>query len=193
MRDLVSEIAPERRPANLLPFDYHHEKTALTRMAYWLMESGWEEVKLSVPPKHAFFSDPLGGLDPTVMDDAFVQRFNGDDWQFRYNFYHDRSGNFDLVARKGDETLILEGKGRSASNRRGAVAQMIGSLVLVRRPNDGSVRHGILIPDGPAWDSTLRNTGGLDWIELYRIGAAPPGEIEVDTWTRYLAEEPAPA
>ena len=148
---------------------------------------------LSVRPDQAFSTDSLLGLDPIVMDDAFVQRFDSEDWHYRYNFYRDQPGNFDLVARKGDERLILEGKGRSASNRRGAVAQMVGSLTLIRRPDLDSIRYAVLLPDDPGWDAALRNTGGLDWIELYRISASHPGEITVDKWNGYMTEEPAPA
>lgn len=53
--DGVSHMAdrlPEPRPANHLPFDFHHEKVALTRMAHWLPEQGWE-ARLSVSPENA--------------------------------------------------------------------------------------------------------------------------------------------
>ena len=43
----MSDAALERRPANLLPFDYHHEKVALTRMAHSLVADGWD-AQLSV-------------------------------------------------------------------------------------------------------------------------------------------------
>lgn len=189
----MKEPQEERKPGNLQPFDFHHEKVALTRMAGWLLEQGWEEAKLSVSPKRAFSSDPLEGVDPVEMNDEFIQRFNGEDWKYRYNFYRDQPGNFDLVARKGDETLIVESKGRSSSNRRGAVAQLVGALTLVRDSGRASIRYAILVPDDPAWDSALRNAGGLEWIELYRIGAAPPGSIAQDEWARHQTEAPGPA
>jgi hypothetical protein len=187
----VSEITPERRPANLLPFDYHHEKVALTQMAHWLAEQGWD-AKLSVPPKKATGGEDLGGLDPVPLDEAFVERFNGEDWRYRYNFYRDQPGHFDLVARKDGQTLIVDGKGRSATNRRGAVAQMVGGLTLVRQPDRTDLRYAILAPDGAAWDAALRNTGGLGWIELYRIDASG-GTITQDNWSRYQTEDSAPA
>ena len=189
----MNEAPPERRPANLMPFDYHHEKVALTRMAHWLLDEGWDEAKLSVRPKDAFAADSLKGVDPLEMGEEFIQRFDGEDWRYRYNFYRDQPGNFDLVARKGTETLIVESKGRSSTNRRGAVAQMIGSLTLVRLPDRDSIRYAILLPEDRAWDSALRNTGGLDWIELYRIEAREPGTITQHRWSAYQAEIPAPA
>jgi hypothetical protein len=189
----VSDNASDRKPANLLPFDYHHEKVALTRMAHWLIAAGWD-AQLSVRPDRAFSDGDLGGLAPEQLSEDFKARFNSDDdWRYRYTFYRDQPGNFDLVARRGDDTLIVDAKGRSSTNRRGAVAQMIGSLTLSRRNGSDRVRYGILIPDGSSWDAALVNTGGLDWVELYRMGAAEPGDITQDDWNKYQSEDSAPA
>lgn len=189
----MNDALPERRPANLRPFDYHHEKVALTRMAHWLIADGWD-AQLSVQPGRAYAGGDLGGLAPEPLSDEFKARFNSpEEWRYRYTFYRDQPGNFDLVARRGDETLIVEAKGRSASNRRGAVAQTIGSLTLSRRSGHGRVRYGLLLPDGPAWDSALTNAGELGWVELYRISAEEPGEITQDDWRNYQSEDSAPA
>jgi hypothetical protein len=178
------DVREERKPRNLRDFDYHHEKVALTRMAQWLKTEGWSEVKLSVSPKALSADGDLVGKEPMSLDAAFVTRFNAD-WRYRYNFYRDEPGNFDLVARRAEETLIVEGKGQSAGNKRGAIAQMVGSLSLERDPLKPNRRYAILIPDGPVWDKGLRNHGGLTWLELYRIEANRPGNIRQDSWTNY--------
>ena len=181
----MTETVPERRPKNLRPFDYHHEKVALTRLARWLAEQGWE-VGLSVSPKKAASDGELGGEAPVEMDDEFIRRFNSDDeWRFRYTFYYDQPGNFDLVARRDGVVLIVEAKGRSATNKRGAIARLIGGLSLERDPAKSGRRYAILLPEGPAWDKWLRNYGGLDWLQIYRIGAPAPGEIREDSWANY--------
>jgi hypothetical protein len=178
--------AVERRPRNLRDFDFHHEKIALTRMAHWLIADGWSEVKLSVPPRSIEPDRPLVGEDPLPLDDAFVQRFNTD-WRYRYNFYRDQPGNYDLVARRGSEMLVVEGKGQSAGNKRGAVQQMVGGLSLQRDLAKGSWRYALLIPEGSVWDRALTNHGGLDWLELYRIEADPPGNIRGDAWAAHAS------
>lgn len=189
----MNETAPERRPANLLPFDYHHEKVALTRMAHWLITDGWD-AQLSVRPDRAYSGADLGGQSPEPLNDEFKARFDSDEeWRYRYKFYRDQPGNFDLVARRGDETLVVEAKGRSSTNRRGAVAQVVGSLTLSRRPNFDPIRYAVLLPDGPSWDAAIQNTGGLEWIELYRISAEAPGTITQDDWSNYQSEDSAPA
>lgn len=177
------EQLPERKPKNLRPFDYHHEKVALTQMAHWLAGQGWE-ARLSVPPaKVADLSE--AGIAPPDLDDAFVAQFDGEDWRFRYRFYRDNPGNFDLVARRDGRTLIVDGKGQSATNKRGAVAQMVGSLTLARDPSQSDRDYAILVPEGPAWDKALGNYGQLEWLGLYRIEAAPPGKIRQDAWDRH--------
>ena len=187
------DTTPVGRPRSLKPFDFHHEKVALTQMAHWLIEQGWI-ARLSVRPDQAFADGDLGGVPPLPLDDEFEARFNSPDkWRYRYTFYRDQPGNFDLVARKGGETLIVEGKGRSASNRRGAVAQMIGSLVLTRRTDREAIRYAVVLPNDSSWDPALRNTGDLEWLELFRIDAARPGTITRDDWARYRTEESAPA
>ena len=155
-------------------------------MAHWLLEQGWDEVKLSVPPSAIDTGEALTGVDPVPLDDAFEERFNSpNNWRYRYTFYRDQPGNYDLVARRRGQLLIVDGKGQSVTNKRGAVAQMIGGLVLRRDVARGDRRYAILIPEGGVCDAALENFGGLDWIELYRIQAAPPGEIRQDTWSAY--------
>jgi hypothetical protein len=184
----MDEPAPEApRPRNLRDFDFHHEKVALTRMAHWLTVEGWTEVRLSVTPR-SLLEPTLIGKDPLPLDADFEDRFNTN-WRYRYNFYRDQPGNFDLVARRSTETLIVEGKGRSAGNKRGAVAQMVGGLSLLRDPTRADWRFAILIPEGPVWDRALINHGGLDWLELYRIEADPPGNIRRDAWSAHEASQ----
>lgn len=106
-------------------------------------------------------------MAPVVLDAEFERRFNDElEWSFRYNFYYDHPGNFDLVARREGRVLIVDAKGRSATNRRGAIAQMIGNLSLARDPSKSERRYAILLPEGAAWDKAMRNHGGLDWLEV---------------------------
>ncbi len=48
----------------------------------------------------------------------------------------------------------------SATNRRGAVAQLVGVLTLERRTDRAELAYAVLVPDGGAWDRALRNRGG---------------------------------
>jgi hypothetical protein len=194
-----------RRPKNLRLFDYHHEKVALTQVGHWLKQHGWEDVWPSVPPAEAFGDGPKTPLELQRLDADLVTKFNSDDeklWRTRYTFYRDSPGNLDLVARRRGELLILDGKGRSATNKRGAVAQMVGGHVLARRHELTHVMYAIVIPgradedpeEGPpalveaeaqaihTWDRALRNTGGLDWIRIFRVSRRK-GIVTEDNWT----------
>lgn len=186
-----------RTPQNLRPFDFWHEKVSLTQFAHKLMSDGWPEVSLSVPPGRIDDGKPLDGKPPQDLGDEFRSKFDAEpiagETAFRYNFYRDQPGYFDLVARRDGEAFIVEGKGRSATNRRGAIAQMVGSHVLERRAGRSDLRYAILLPGGTSpgqddedaaevrrWDRALRNFGGIDWIEVHRISR--DGVIVRDDW-----------
>ena len=191
----------QRVPRNPAPFDYWHEKVALTKLANDLSGAGWE-VGLSVNPKRLDDGKPLESAKRHTLDDEFQSKFDeplvAGKPAFRYSFYKDLPGYFDLAARRDNEWLLVEGKGRSASNRRGAVAQMIGTHSLERRPGRTDIRYAILVPgedlerDGQAdrdevhrWDRALRNFGRLDWIEVLRI-ARLTGLVSADSWNRHV-------
>jgi hypothetical protein len=192
---------PLRRvPRNPAAFDYWHEKVALTKLANDLFDGGWE-VGLSVDPRRLEDKKPLAGATRHTLDDEFQSRFNeplvAGQPAFRYNFYKDLPGYFDLAARRNGKWLLVEGKGRSASNRRGAIAQMVGTHFLERRPDRPEIRYAILLPGEDAesdaqadrdevrrWDQALLNNGGLDWIEVLRI-ARLTGVVSSDTWQRH--------
>lgn len=144
-----------------------------------------------------------------MRHDAFQDRFDAEPVQgetpFRYGFYRDQPGYFDLVARRDGSTLVVEAKGRSATNRRGAVAQMLGSLVMERRSDRADIRYAILLPGRSAddssqedlvdvrrWDAALRNHGQLDWIEVYRVSRRH-GVISRDRWDAYAQAVPPKA
>jgi len=194
------------RPRDPRPFDYWHEKVALTKLANDLAANGWE-VGLSVNPKRFDDNQPLAGAKRSVLDDEFQRRFDAEpspgETQFRYRFYRDQPGHLDLVARRGGSIVVVEGKGRSAANRRGAIAQMVGALMLERRPDRLDIRYAILLPgaspeDSPEdvaeslrWDRALRNFGGLDWLEINRISRAS-GTVRTDSWTQYATNTDRP-
>jgi hypothetical protein len=189
----------------LADFDYWHEKVALTKYAHDLVADGWE-VGLSVKAARLDDEEPLGGEHPRPLDGEFENSFNAAPipgvTAFRYKFYRDTPGNIDLVARRDGAMLVVEGKGRSATNRRGAVAQMVGAHMLERRPGRSDIRYAILLPGGDSataanseraeiarWNRALRNHGDLQWIEVYRIsrkdgtvvrGEWPPAELGVE-------------
>ena len=160
------------------PFDYHHEKTALVALARWLGEEGWDEVRLSVPVSGLDPEAELGGVPAPTIDDAFIEQFNTDATH-RYTFYRDEPGRIDLVARRGRRTLAVEAKGKSVANRRGAVEQLIGRLVLLRRPERSDLEYGILVPD--SWDAVLPvHRASIEWIRVFRVD--PSGRIVAGEW-----------
>lgn len=157
-------------------FGYHHEKIALIRLAQHLKRAGWTEVFLSVRPDS--LSSGLVGIDPASLDgvdlaadglfsDTFQESFN-DDLTYRYNFYGDKPGGIDLVARKGDDLLLVEAKGESRErDRKGAVYELIGRQVATRLDDDPRT-FAVLIPD--TWQAVLpMRTKSLDWLIVYLI------------------------
>ena len=176
----MDELA--QMPKNRRDFDYHHEKVALTRFGQWLLDQGWSEVLLSVVPASVDIDRPLRGLPVQELDDVFISRFN-DERNYRYTFYRDNPGNFDLVAKREGEILIVEGKGQSAKSKRGAVGQIVGALTLERRVDRPTFSYAILIPDGSGWDNALGNHGGLDWLSIYRISES--GVVTRGSWELY--------
>src|SRR5687768_10511154 len=125
------------------PFDYHHEKTALVALARWLEADGWREIRLSVAAVSVNDAGGLVGVVPPAIDDAFIEQFNLHPTH-RYTFYRDEPGRIDLVAKRDGVTLLVEAKGKSVSNRRGAIEQLIGRLVLLQEPDRAELRYGLL-------------------------------------------------
>lgn len=166
--------------------DYHHEKIALIRLAQHLMRQGWPEVRLSAR-EGSLASDCLDGIDPgdlegvdlhsdAIFSEKFRQNFDRDE-TFRYKFYGDRPGGIDLVARRRDEVLLVEAKGRSRRDRRGGVYELIGRLVASRTDDDGR-SYGILIPD--TWRAVLpAQRPSLRWLTVFLIERE--GHIEETT------------
>ena len=160
------------------PFDYHHEKTALVALARWLTSERWSEVGLSVPTASVDATGELGGVAPPEIDEAFIERFNTHP-RHRYTFYRDEPGRIDLVARRDEITLLVEAKGKSVANRRGAIEQLIGRLVLLRQPERADIEYGVLIPD--SWEPVLPTSrDSLDWISVFRV--TPAGAITRGGW-----------
>ena len=157
------------------PFGYHHEKIALVKLAQHLSRNGWHEVLLSVRPDS--LAGELEGLDPATLhgvnlasDELFGPEFRelfDNDLKHRYEFYGDKPGGIDLVARRYDELLLVESKGESKRDRKGAVYELIGRQVAARLDDDPR-SFGILIPD--TWRVVLPTRSKLlEWLKIYLI------------------------
>ncbi len=157
------------------PFGFHHEKIALIKLAQHLGRQGWSEVMLSVRPTS--LDGQWDGIDPSTLEDvdlasdeifspAFRSLFDND-LHHRYKFYGDKAGGIDLVARRDDELLLVEAKGESERDRKGALDQLIGRQVSIRIDNDPR-SFGILIPD--TWSAILPSTRqSLAWMKVFLI------------------------
>jgi len=156
------------------PFGFHHEKIALIKLAQHLGRQGWAQVLLSVKPTS--LDGEWEGVDPAALnevdlksDEIFSPAFRSlfdNDLHHRYKFYRDNPGGIDLVARRGNELLLVEAKG-TGRDRKGALDQLIGRQVSMRM--DGDPRSfGILVPNTwagilPPWRQSLA------WLKVFLI------------------------
>lgn len=164
------------------PFGFHHEKIALIKLAQHLGNQGWSEVMLTVKPTS--LGGEWEGVDPTTLDgvdfmsdEVFSPAFRSlfdNDLEHRYKFYRDNPGGIDLVARRGDELLLVEAKG-TGRDRKGALDQLIGRQVGLHMDDDPR-SFGILIPD--TWKGILPPwRPSLAWLKVFLI-EQESGDIE---------------
>jgi hypothetical protein len=155
--------------------DYHREKYGLVALANHLAADGWK-VLLSVVPA-SLATPPHKGIDVPTIDAAK----DSADPRYRYNFYIDRGGRHDLVATRGDEVLVVEGKGKSGKPVSG-LEQLIGRSLLAATSLPAGARSAILIPDAWAGHVAAANHPALDFIEVFTV--TPSGDIGFAHWGR---------
>lgn len=153
--------------------DYHREKYGLVALANHLTDDGWQ-VMLSVQPA-SLASLPMQGLGVPVID---ADR-DASDPRYKYNFYVDRGGRHDLVATRGSEVLVVEGKGKSAKPING-LEQLVGRSIIAAASLPDGARTAILIPD--SWASLVADTThpALQFIEVFTV--SPTGDIGTARW-----------
>lgn len=87
--------------------DYYREKYGLVALANYLTRDKYEEVLLSVRPDT--LHTKLEGVAVPVLDPVL----DATDEKYKHNFYIDRGGRIDLVARKDGRLVLVEAKGTS--------------------------------------------------------------------------------
>ena len=159
------------------PVDYHREKYGVVALAEYLVaHDRWERVRLSVPAVSLHMGNAETGIEPPLIDadrDAV-------DPTYKYNFYTD-TGGIDLVAWRGEETLVVEAKGRSAKPH-AAIEQLVGRIILLMDPAATRRRYAILIPDLPNWTAiaSAASHPALNAIEIFLVSAG--GDIRRGAW-----------
>jgi hypothetical protein len=155
--------------------DYHREKYGLVALANKLKEEGWD-VLLSVTPK-SVGSLQLKGIEVPSIDATQHDADPG----YKYNFYVDRGRRHDLVATRGSEILVIEGKGTSAARVSG-LEQLVGrSIITAARLPEGA-QTAILIPD--SWAPLVASTAhpALEFIKVFTVSRG--GDISTARWGR---------
>jgi hypothetical protein len=129
----------------------------------------------SPPDSHTM--DKLIGLEIPAIDAAADR----DDPRYRYNFYTDRAGRHDLVARRPGETLIIEAKGTSAKPDSG-LEQLIGRSIMSMTGLLPGARCGILIPGLASWTRKVAATSHPALQDVPVLTVSKDGAIGRAEW-----------
>jgi hypothetical protein len=146
--DTLAGRSIERSEGHVMGIDYHREKYGLVALANHLTREGWQEVLLSVRPET--LETTLEGIAVPVLDPVR----DATDEKYKYNFYIDRGGRIDLVARRDGKLLLVEAKGTSSKPDSG-VEQLVGRTIMHMDPSREDRSYAILVPDHPAWLAVL--------------------------------------
>ena len=160
--------------------DHHREKYGTVALAKHLLTQGWEEVRLSVRPESLDST-----LDGAAVPDIDPVR-DATDPDYRHSIYYIHPGRVDLVARRGQELLLVEAKGTSAPPGKG-VKDVIRQIVKHIDLNREDRAYGVLVPDDPAWLAVLSHdrSPALKIVTVFLVSR----EGAVTTWPPGPADE----
>jgi hypothetical protein len=138
---------------------------------------------LSVDPESLDRETPVF-VERPVID---VARHTADP-RYKYNFYIDRGGRIDLVARRAGVTILVEGKGRSANPVAGLEA-VVGRCVLAMEAEPSpSLEYGICIPDTPQWTKPVELGRHPVLRRIHVFLVAENGDVRRGEWPRTVVD-----